>query len=101
MDGAEDQIKQHRSKLVGGTLQEGEFPNVNFDPAPKLTSSAWYNVTFNGTDRAGNSSSYLMGRIYFDNVPPKVSGLYPSTGSFVNLAEILSLIHISEPTRPY
>ena len=88
MDGAEDQIKQHKSKLVGGTLQEGEFPNVNFDPAPKLTSSAWYNVTFNGTDRAGNSSSYLMGRIYFDNVPPKVSGLYPSTGSFVNLAEI-------------
>ena len=88
MDGAVDQIKQHKSQLVDGTLQEGEFPNVNFNPAPKLISSAWYNVTFNGTDRAGNSSSYLMGRVYFDNVPPKVSGLYPATGSYVNLPEI-------------
>ena len=88
MEGNPDPTKQHKSNLVGDKLDEGEYPDVNFDPPPKLVSGAWYNVTFNGTDRAGNSSSYLMGKLYFDNIPPKTVGMYPKTDSFINLPEV-------------
>ena len=88
MEGNPDPTKQHKSNLVGDKLDEGEYPDVNFDPPPKLVSGAWYNVTFNGTDRAGNFSSYLMGKLYFDNIPPKTVGMYPKTDSFINLPEV-------------
>ena len=88
LEGNPDPTKQHKSNLVGDKLDEGEYPDVNFDPPPKLVSGAWYNVTFNGTDRAGNSSSYLMGKLYFDNIPPKTVGMYPKTDSFINLPEV-------------
>ena len=87
-EGSPDPIKQHKSNLVGGKLEEGEFGDVSFDPPPTLVSGAWYNVTFNGVDRAGNPSSNLMGRLYFDNVPPKVVGVYPDNDSFINLSEV-------------
>ena len=88
LEGNPDPTKQHKSNLVGDKLDEGEYPDVNFDPPPKLVSGAWYNVTFNGTVRAGNSSSYLMGKLYFDNIPPKTVGMYPKTDSFINLPEV-------------
>jgi len=88
LEGNPDPTKQHKSNLVGDKLDEGEYPDVNFDPPPKLVSGAWYNVTFNGTDRAGNFSSYLMGKLYFDNIPPKTVGMYPKTDSFINLPEV-------------
>ena len=56
--GEADQIGKHSSVLVGGSLIEGDYPQVNFDPAPKLKSGAWYVVTYNGTDRAGNSATF-------------------------------------------
>ena len=87
-DGAPDQTKQHRSDLLGSQLQEGVYPDVKFNPAPKLISGAWYNVSFNGTDRAGNSSTFSLGRVFFDNQAPKLSALYPKDNAFINLAEI-------------
>ena len=74
--GEADQIGKHSSVLVGGSLIEGDYPQVNFDPAPKLKSGAWYVVTYNGTDRAGNSATFTLGRLFYDNIPPKISGLY-------------------------
>ena len=68
-EGEVDPIKEHTSKLVGGSLQDGEYPQVEFDPAPSLISGSWYNVTFHGRDRAGNSSSFNLGRLFFDNIP--------------------------------
>ena len=88
LEGIEDSNNQHTSKLVGGTLDEGEYPQVKFNPEPSLVSGAWYSVTFNGVDRAGNPSSYSHGRLFFDNTPPEASGLYPKPGSFINVAEL-------------
>ena len=88
LEGNEDSNSQHTSKLVGGTLDEGEYPQVKFNPEPSIVSGAWYSVTFNGVDRAGNPSSYDHGRLFFDNTPPEVSGLYPKKGSFINVAEL-------------
>ena len=88
LEGTGDSKNQHTSKLVGGTLDEGEYPQVKFNPEPSLISGAWYSVIFNGTDRAGNPSSYNHGRLFFDNTPPEVSGLYPKTDSFINVPEL-------------
>mgnify|MGYP001158560002 FL=1 len=87
-EGEVDPIKEHTSKLVGGSLQDGEYPQVEFDPAPSLISGSWYNVTFHGRDRAGNSSSFNLGRLFFDNTPPEIVGKYPVSNAFINLAEI-------------
>ena len=87
-EGEDDLKAQHTSKLVGGTLEEGEYPQVKFDPEPSLVSGAWYLIVFNGTDRAGNSSVYNFGRLFFDNTPPKLVGEYPKSDSYINLAEI-------------
>ena len=86
--GEADQIGKHSSVLVGGSLIEGDYPQVNFDPAPKLKSGAWYVVTYNGTDRAGNSATFTLGRLFYDNIPPKISGLYPPSNTFTNIAEV-------------
>ena len=67
---------------------DGEYPQVEFDPAPSLISGSWYNVTFHGRDRAGNSSSFNLGRLFFDNTPPEIVGKYPVSNAFINLAEI-------------
>ncbi|MEC7871559.1 MAG: Ig-like domain-containing protein [Candidatus Neomarinimicrobiota bacterium] len=87
-EGEVDAIKEHTSKLVGGSLQEGEYPQVEFDPPPSLISGSWYNVTFYGKDRAGNSSSFNLGRLFFDNTPPLIVGKFPNSNAFTNIAEI-------------
>ena len=87
-EGVEDSKKEHTSNLVGGILAEGEYPQVKFDPEPSLVSGSWYLVSFNGTDRAGNSSVYNHGRLFFDNTPPELSGIFPQNNSFVNVPEI-------------
>ena len=81
-EGEEDTKKEYTSNLVGGTLDEGEYPQVKFDPEPSLTSGAWYAVTFNGTDRAGNSAIYNHGRLFFDNSPPVLLGKFPQKKKF-------------------
>ena len=86
--GEPDQAGTHTSSLVGASLTEGEYPQVNFDPAPKLKSGAWYQVRYNGTDRAGNESSFTLGKIFFDNIPPVIAGLYPTSDAFTNIAEV-------------
>ena len=58
VEGSTDPIKTHESKLVGDQLQDGNYPEVNFDPSPTLTSGARYRVIFYGIDRAGNASTY-------------------------------------------
>ena len=40
-EGSPDPTKQHKSNLVGGKLEEGEFGDVSFDPPPTLVSGAW------------------------------------------------------------
>ena len=87
-EGEDDIKKSHTSKLIGGSLDEGEYPQVKFEPEPPLVSGAWYLVAFNGTDRAGNSSVYNHGRLFFDNTPPNLLGKYPKSGSYVNIPEI-------------
>ena len=88
VEGNPDPIKTHESKLVGDQLQDGNYPEVNFDPLPILTSGARYQVVFYGTDRAGNASTHELGTIYFDNVPPVVTGLFPVTNGFINVKEV-------------
>ena len=88
VEGNPDPIKTHESKLVGDQLQDGNYPEVNFDPLPTLTSGARYQVIFYGTDRAGNASTHELGTIYFDNVPPVVTGLFPVTNGFINVKEV-------------
>ena len=88
VEGSTDPIKTHESKLVGDQLQDGNYPEVNFDPSPTLTSGARYRVIFYGIDRAGNASTYELGTIYFDNVPPVVTGLFPITNGFINVKEV-------------
>ena len=87
-EGEEDTKKEYTSNLVGGSLAEGEYLQVKFDPEPSLTSGAWYAVTFNGTDRAGNSAIYNHGRLFFDNSPPVLLGKFPQNNSFVNVPEL-------------
>ena len=87
-EGSEDPKNKHTSNLVGGSLAEGEYPQVKFDPEPALVSGGWYSVSFNGTDRAGNSSVYNHGRLFFDNTPPELLGKYPQDNSFINVPEI-------------
>ena len=88
VEGNPDPTKTHESKLVGDQLQDGNYPEVNFDPLPTLTSGARYQVIFYGTDRAGNASTHELGTIYFDNVPPVVTGLFPVTNGFINVKEV-------------
>jgi len=88
VDGNSDPIGTHESKLVGTQLQEGDYPEVNFDPAPILTSGARYQVVFYGTDRAGNSSTHELGILFFDNVPPIMAGLHPTRNGFTNNREV-------------
>ena len=88
VEGNPDATKTHESKLVGDQLQDGNYPEVNFDPSPTLTSGARYRVIFYGTDRAGNASTYELGTIYFDNVAPVVTGLFPITNGFINVKEV-------------
>ncbi len=88
IEGNPDVSGTHESKLVGNQLQEGIYPKVNFDPPPALTSGAWYQVIFHGTDRAGNASNYELGTVFFDNVPPVLTGLFPETNGFTNSNEV-------------
>ncbi|HIB34255.1 MAG TPA: hypothetical protein EYO27_04485 [Candidatus Marinimicrobia bacterium] len=88
VEGNPDPTKTHESKLVGDQLQDGNYPEVKFDPSPTLTSGARYQVIFYGTDRAGNASTHELGTIYFDNVPPVVTGLFPVTNGFINVKEV-------------
>ena len=88
VEGNPDPTITHESKLVGDQLQDGNYPEVNFDPLPTLTSGARYQVIFYGTDRAGNASTHELGTIYFDNVPPVVTGLFPVTNGFINVKEV-------------
>ena len=88
VEGNPDPTITHESKLVGDQLQDGNYPEVNFDPLPILTSGARYQVVFYGTDRAGNASTHELGTIYFDNVPPVVTGLFPVTNGFINVKEV-------------
>ena len=88
VEGNPDAAGTHESKLVGDQLQDGNYPAVNFDPAPALTSGARYRVVFFGTDRAGNSSTFELGTIFFDNVPPVITGLFPTTNGFINVNEV-------------
>ena len=87
-EGEDDPVKNHRSELLGAQLQEGVYPDVKFNPPPKLTSNAWYDVTFNGTDRAGNNASFSLGRLYFDNLPAVLTSDYPASNAFINTAEL-------------
>ena len=88
VEGNPDPTITHESKLVGDQLQDGNYPEVNFDPLPILTSGARYQVVFYGTDRAGNASTHELGTIYFDNVPPVVTGLFPVTNGFINVKDV-------------
>ena len=88
VDGTTDDKVSHESILVGDQLMDGLYPEVNFDPAPSLKSDARYKVIFYGTDRAGNESSFDLGNIYFDNMPPEIAGVFPNSNSFINLNEV-------------
>ena len=88
VDGTSDEAGIHESKLVGEQLMDGIYPEVNFDPAPSLKSDASYKVSFYGTDRAGNASSFDLGVVYFDDTPPQIIGLFPLSNSFTNLNEV-------------
>ena len=88
VEGNPDGEGTHESKLVGDQLRDGNYPEVNFDPPPVLTSGARYRVIFFGTDRAGNSSTFELGTLFFDNVPPVITGLFPVTNRFTNTNEV-------------
>ena len=88
VDGTADDVGIHESKLVGNQLMDGLYPEVNFDPAPSLKSDARYKVEFYGTDRAGNASSFELGIVYFDDIPPQITGAFPISNSFINLDEV-------------
>ena len=88
VEGNADPAGTHESTLVGNNLQEGAYPDVNFNPAPSLVSDAKYKVVFQGTDRAGNASTFELGTVYFDDQPPVISGIFPPSNGFTNLNEI-------------
>jgi len=88
VDGNTDATGTHESKLVGDQLMDGQYPRVNFDPAPSLVSDARYTVEFFGIDRAGNASKFELGAVYFDNIPPVLNGSFPISNGFTNLNEV-------------
>ena len=88
VEGNPDPAGTHVSKMIGDQLLDGDYPEVNFDPAPALTSGAWYRVVYTGTDRAGNSSTTELGNLFFDNEPPVVSVLFPIENGFTNINEV-------------
>jgi hypothetical protein len=88
VEGNADPAGMHESTLVGSNLQEGAYPDVNFNPAPSLVSDAKYKVVFQGTDRAGNTSTFELGTVYYDDQPPVISGIFPPSNGFTNLNEI-------------
>lgn len=88
VDGNLDAVGNHESKLVGNQLQDGVYPEVDFNPPPTLISGARYSVAFFGTDRAGNNSSFELGTLFFDNTPPVITGIFPTTNGFTNLNEV-------------
>ncbi|MGY8781223.1 MAG: hypothetical protein ACKVJJ_06155 [Fidelibacterota bacterium] len=88
VEGSEDLVGSHESKLVGDQLQDGIYPEVDFNPPPTLISGAKYKVEFLGTDRAGNSSTFVLGSLFFDNTPPILTGLFPFSDGFTNVSEL-------------
>ncbi|MBC8345563.1 MAG: hypothetical protein ISR82_04155 [Candidatus Marinimicrobia bacterium] len=88
VDGNPDPVGTHESKMVGNQLQDGDYPEVNFDPPPSLTSSARYRVVYHGTDRAGNNATYELGTLFFDSEPPEISALFPTENGFTNVSEV-------------
>jgi len=88
VDGNLDPAGTHESKMIGAQLQDGDYPEVKFDPPPSLISSARYRVVYTGTDRAGNASTYALGTLFFDNEPPEISMLFPIENGFTNVNEV-------------
>jgi len=88
VDGNPDPAGTHESKMIGDQLQDGDYPEVKFDPPPSLISSARYRVVYTGTDRAGNTSTYALGTLFFDNEPPDISMLIPIENGFTNVNEV-------------
>ena len=88
VDGNPDPAGTHESKMIGDQLQDGDYPEVKFDPPPSLISSARYRVVYTGTDRAGNTSTYVLGTLFFDNEPPEISMLFPIENGFTNMNEV-------------
>ena len=88
VDGNLDPAGTHESKMIGAQLQDGDYPEVKFDPPPSLISSARYRVVYTGTDRAGNASTYALGTLFFDNKPPEISMLFPIENGFTNVNEV-------------
>ena len=88
VDGNPDPAGTHESKMIGDQLQDGDYPEVKFDPPPSLISGARYRVVYTGTDRAGNTSTYTLGTLFFDNEPPEISMLFPIENGFTNVNEV-------------
>jgi len=88
VDGNPDPAGTHESKMIGDQLQDGDYPEVKFDPPPSLISSARYRVVYTGTDRAGNTSTYALGTLFFDIEPPEISMLIPIENGFTNVNEV-------------
>ena len=88
VDGNPDPAGPHESKMIGDQLQDGDYPEVKFDPPPSLISSARYRVVYTGTDRAGNTSTYALGTLFYDNEPPEISMLFPIENGFTNANEV-------------
>jgi hypothetical protein len=75
--------------LVGAELTAGAHNNITLTNNPTLVDGAVYSIAFNCTDAAGNAATPVtVAGVTFDATPPTITGVAPTTGSFVNHTQV-------------
>jgi hypothetical protein len=87
--GSADPASPHVQALVGAELTVGAHSNVTITNNPTLVDGAVYSIAFNCTDAAGNAATPVtVAGVTFDATPPTITGVAPTTGSFVNHTQV-------------
>jgi len=88
-EGRLDSSSPHRVILNESELQKGIDENFILSNAPYLTDGAIYDISFKGTDFAGNQSEMIsMSGVVYDISPPILNIISPGNNYFTNGSEL-------------
>ncbi len=87
--GSDDPLAPHSVTLMGNELLSGIHEDAAVNNLPQLVEGAFYDLTLEGEDFAGNPSMPVtVSALGFDATNPVISDLMPTAGSFVNHSDV-------------
>lgn len=87
--GTQDPIQKRTASLDEGARASGDHPAYTPLDMPPLVSGAFYSITIEGTDMAGNAGvPFTVDNLAFDNTPPVITASFPAASQFVNSKEV-------------